>query len=330
LNRRLSKLNPFAKKIPPGGPQHTGNPTVPNVIPTPNGLVHTILSAYNKHSHLILRPDDVWICILTQFNFYVNANAELLRANFVAHEGKEQLKIVGQKSRFDLDFGEFSRKMVALLGQVVVDPGLRAWVLPDFSTTTLKDRTVGAIVMMSTLKAYFEYVYESRECGIPSVTLDGTKADWENILGRLEKLKEYGLETIAWYHLLRPVISRFVKAFDAPDSAANVDFWQRVAHFEPGGSGGNNHYSGWISAFCVFNEEGKWIGSRLQQFVPRTVFQAGSPFKEPVRRSPIRSTDSLPDFPHFVRRNLNHAKRPSRFPRKSSGDVTLSTIIRNT
>ena len=34
-----------------------------------NGFVHTVLAAYNQHHHLILRPDDVWIAILAQFNF---------------------------------------------------------------------------------------------------------------------------------------------------------------------------------------------------------------------------------------------------------------------
>jgi hypothetical protein len=119
---------------------------------------------------------------------------------------------------------------------------------------------------MSTLKAYFEYVFESIDCGIPRVTLEGTKKDWEGILGRLEKLKEYGVETTAWYHLLVPVITRFVRAFDAPKSAANVEFWQQVAHFVPGGSG-PSHYSGWISAFCVFDPEGKWIGLPLRENV---------------------------------------------------------------
>ncbi|KAJ7219709.1 hypothetical protein B0H12DRAFT_1031730 [Mycena haematopus] len=232
----------------------------PALIPTPNGFVHTVISAYNHHHNLIIRPDDVWITILTQFNFFVNANAELLRASFVAHEGKKELTV----QRQGMDFAAMARQMVDLLATVVVDPTLRVWVMPDFSTTSVKDTTVGAIVMMSTLKAYFEYVFEGIECGIPRVTLDGTKADWESILRRLEKLKEYGIETTAWYHLLVPVISRFVAAFDASDSASNVDFWQKVAHFVPGGSG-PSYYSGWITAFCVFNEEGKWIGLPLKQ-----------------------------------------------------------------
>jgi Domain of unknown function (DUF4419) len=59
----------------------------------------------------------------------------------------------------------------------------------------------------------------------------------EKILTRLEKLKEYGDETTAWYHLLVPVVSRFVRAFDDPNSEENLGFWQRVAHCGEGGSG---------------------------------------------------------------------------------------------
>eukprot|EP00957_Ditylum_brightwellii_P024538 1852407-Ditylum_brightwellii.AAC.1 len=47
------------------------------------GLVSAIMDAYNHHHNLILRPDDVWQAILTQFSFYVNANAEELRDRFV-------------------------------------------------------------------------------------------------------------------------------------------------------------------------------------------------------------------------------------------------------
>ncbi|KAJ7654109.1 hypothetical protein DFH06DRAFT_994035, partial [Mycena polygramma] len=235
--------------------------------PRSNGFVDTIISAYNQHHALVLRPDDVWIAILTQFNFYVNANAELLRANFVAHEGKKELTV--RTAAFD-DFGLLAREMTALIEKNIVDPSLRAWALPDFSTTTLNDTTVSSIVLMATLKSYFEYVYCAICCGIPRVTLEGKRRDWEKILQRLEKLKEYGVETIAWYHLLVPVISRFVKAFDDSNGKSNIDFWQNVAHFEPGGSG-PSYYSGWITAFCVFDDKGKWLGPMLKSVIDSAV-----------------------------------------------------------
>ncbi|KAJ7673662.1 hypothetical protein DFH06DRAFT_908669, partial [Mycena polygramma] len=135
-------------------------------------------------------------------------------------------------------------------------------------STTVNDTTVAAVLLMATLKKYFSYGFAKTGCGIPRVTLDGEKADWENILGRLEKLKEYGVETIAWYHLLRPVIARFVAAYDAPDGAKNVDFWSKVVHHHRGC--GYSYYSGWINAFNVFTKEGKWLGHKLNTTIEST------------------------------------------------------------
>ncbi|KAJ7443106.1 hypothetical protein FB451DRAFT_95138 [Mycena latifolia] len=241
--------------------------THPNLLPQHNGFVHTVITAYNEHHALVIRPDDVWLAILCQFNFFVNANAELLRASFVAHEGKQELLIVAEGTRNDLDFGAMARQMADLVDKNVTDPALRAWALPAFSTTTATDTTAAAVLLMATLKEYFSYGFGGICCGIPRVTLDGEQSDWEDILGRLEKLKEYGVETVAWYHLLRPVIARFVAAFDAPESPENVDFWGKVAHYQRGGSG-PSYYSGWINAFNVFSKKGVWLGHSLDTTIP--------------------------------------------------------------
>ncbi|KAJ6528128.1 hypothetical protein B0H19DRAFT_1385307 [Mycena capillaripes] len=239
---------------------------IKNLLPNNNGFVCTVIEAYNGHHALVIRPDDVWLAILSQFNFFVNANAELLRANFVTHSGKVGLRIVNEGTRHDLlDFGSMARQMVDLIEKNIVDPTLRAWAIPSFTTTTENDTTVAAVLLLATLKEYFSYGFCGIACGIPRVTLEGEKSDWVNILGRLEKLKEYGIQTIAWYHLLRPVIARFVAAFESDAAASgknNVDFWQKVAHYHSMGSG-MNYYYGWINAFNVFTEKGVWMGHTL-------------------------------------------------------------------
>jgi hypothetical protein len=68
-------------------------PDVDFVVTGAWGLVSTIVAAYNRHHRLILRPDDVWQAILTQFSFYVNANGEALRDCFVDFQGKKTLVI---------------------------------------------------------------------------------------------------------------------------------------------------------------------------------------------------------------------------------------------
>ncbi|KAF9053353.1 hypothetical protein BJ165DRAFT_1413498 [Panaeolus papilionaceus] len=223
-----------------------------------NGFVDTLLAAYNSHHNLILRPDDLWIAILTQFNFYVNAHAEELRPHFVQHEGKKHLVIVEVGTRYSVDFGKLAARMTALIQENVVDPELQDWILPNFSTTTFNETVVCSVAMMATMKAYFSYEFCLR-CGIPSVTLLGEKEDWEKLLGKIEKLKAFGAEPTLWESLLRPIIRCFVDAFDGN---YNMEFWSRICHINSFGSG-PRYLSGWITNFCVWNSGGEWIGPQI-------------------------------------------------------------------
>ncbi|KAK2463060.1 hypothetical protein APHAL10511_004715 [Amanita phalloides] len=236
-----------------------------DVIPQSNGFVYTVMEAYNRHRALIIRPDDVWLAILVQFNFFVNKNAELLRKHFVNHEGKKELIVQAVGNRYTVDFAAMSREMTRLMETQIIDPGLRDWIIPTFSTTTTTDTTIYAMVMMASLKQYFSYTF-GLMCGIPQVTLEGKKEDWEAMLSRLDKLKEYGEATTAWYHLLRPVVSRFVAAYDAPHSKDNLNFWNRVAHVESMGSG-PSYLTGWITAFCFFDADGSQTKSEGEGIV---------------------------------------------------------------
>ncbi|KAF9563403.1 hypothetical protein EC968_004857 [Mortierella alpina] len=220
-----------------------------------NGFVDTALLAYNHHHHLRLRPDDIWMTILSQFNLCVNANAETMRHHFVAHSGKKELEITTMGTRTSVDFGDLAKQMTGLIQENVVDPVLQKWIIPDFSTTTADDIVVCSILMMSTLKKYFEYKF-SLMCGLPAVTLLGEKSDWEKLLLKAEKLSEYGEATTKWRDLLRPVLAGFVKTFSEPEAQETKDFWQRIASYSGGGSG-PTYLSGWITAFLFFDADGK-------------------------------------------------------------------------
>ena len=151
-----------------------------NIFPSSNSFVRTVCTAYNNHHSLVLRPDDVWLAILTQFNFFVNANAEALRGQFVAHKGKKELTIVAVGTRYTVDFGGMAYQMGRLMQKNVVDPELRGWILPDFTTTETNDRIVASVVMMATLRAYFDYKFCCM-CGIPEVTLLGMLYDHSTV-----------------------------------------------------------------------------------------------------------------------------------------------------
>jgi len=130
----------------------------PALLPSNNGLVGSVIDAYSSHHHLSIRPEDVWFAILTQLSTYVNKHAEELREHFVAHEGKKELWITYDTGdRYSVDFGVFAKEMSHLLQQNVVDPDLRNWVMPAFSTTTNHDTVIASILMMGAMQKYFSY-----------------------------------------------------------------------------------------------------------------------------------------------------------------------------
>ena len=89
---------------------HELNPETSPIIPYGNGLVNGIIRAFQQDLHLVLRPDDIWLSILTQFNMFVNGNSEHLRTQFVAHEGKKELIIDAGPQRIDdIDMGKFAQ-----------------------------------------------------------------------------------------------------------------------------------------------------------------------------------------------------------------------------
>jgi hypothetical protein len=59
--------------------------------------------------------------------------------------------------------------------------------------------------------------------------------------------------------MLRPIFSRFVEVFDSEDKP-DLDFWGKMCSYTRLGSGAPI-VSGWITAFCVWDTDGRWRGS---------------------------------------------------------------------
>ncbi|KAL6700188.1 hypothetical protein J3F84DRAFT_404991 [Trichoderma pleuroticola] len=230
------------------------------LVPYRNGFVDGIIRAFQQDLHLKLRPDDVWLSIVVQFNFYVNGHAEEMRRFFVTHEGKKQLVVnTGPVSPLSVDFDTLARAFTDLIQENVTEPDLKSWMLPNFSTTTSEDVTTTAIVMMAAVKSYFEFIAMGG-CRFPSVTLLGERADWVNLLEKVAKLATFGDELSAWSKILTKVMEKMVETFDKPDSQTTKDFWMRAVHHTGSdGSGTIKSLSGWITAFCYWDAEGKKI-----------------------------------------------------------------------
>ncbi|EFC38303.1 predicted protein [Naegleria gruberi] len=223
-----------------------------------NSFIHSAILAYSEHHNLVIRPDDVWIAIATQFANYVNSKSEELRSKFVDFDGKKELVVVGGGTLFTADCADLTLRMTEQIAKNIKDPSVRDWIMPDFSTTTNLEKMVGAVVLMSTTKNYFDYKYVLR-CGLPSVTLLGEKEDWQNLYERAKRLIEFDTKAKLmkkWSDMLLPVLEQFVKSASGnPDTK----WWNRIAHVFGGGSG-PTYISGWIGVFSAFSDAGVWRG----------------------------------------------------------------------
>jgi hypothetical protein len=228
-----------------------------SIVADESGFVMAILRAYNRHHRVLIRPDDVWLAVMVQFGVYVNANAEKLRHLFVSHEGQKELEVTGVGSITTVDWGIMANCFIEAMRKHVKEEEVCDWVLPAFSTTTDHDKIVGSVLLMAVMKKYFSFK-ACLMCGIPEITLAGTLQDWKEVRQRVDKLLEYGQEDLTpWVIMLRQILDQFVAAFEG---RVDLSFWERICHHTSTGSG-PSYLSGWISAFCVFDAEGKWQGS---------------------------------------------------------------------
>lgn len=222
-----------------------------------HGFIGAIFTAYNLHHKLALRPDDVWMAILTQFSLYVTNNAEELRYKFVLHSGKQRLVVQEFATLLTAHYDALARKIINIMEPFLIDD-VRQWLIPNFSTTTLNDVTVASVVMMSAMQKYFSYGMEL-SCGIPEITLLGTPEDWSALRIRLDRLIQYdntNKEMTIWYNLLVPILDEFVQS---SQGNVNTEFWNKICHHISTGSG-PSYLSGWITAFTVFDSKGVYQG----------------------------------------------------------------------
>jgi len=269
-----------------------------------DSFVRGAIQAWGQHLHLVIRPDEVWFTILTQMNFYMQANAndKSVRDLFVAHEGQEVIVVE------DNTWYQVLRRFQFEIQRRVKTAWLLGWIQPGFTTTTENDIMTSNILMMGLMKSYFRYE-GGIICGLPSVTLLGSLSDWEGLLAKVERLPEFGDDPARYRRRLRPVLTRFVESYKNPDSPATKEFWNQIARANrAGGECGAPpvRISGWIGAFFYWDPSGapyarsesaslELDGVRFPSLDPRDlpVGYAGAPFT-------MRDFGGMEKFPAYV------------------------------
>jgi hypothetical protein len=199
-------------------------------------LLEAVHIAFSEHRPLVLSPDAIWLAIAQGFSDHVKENAEAVKASFVRHQSQKSLNV--RASSFTRTGFAGAIADISTLIREETNPVVHDALICNFSTTTPEIRTASEIVLMDTFSKYFKYGITI--CGIPRITLEGTREDWETMRLRLEVLATYELEW--WVERLRPIFDEFVLA---AEGRPTPPFWRAI--YKPKEAYGGDVITGWIA-----------------------------------------------------------------------------------
>ena len=204
--------------------------------------------AFMYHRPLCLSPDTIWLLICQAVAQHVSARSEELRHHFVRHERKLLIEVRrdhfikgSPENPWSEVFHEFSLRIRSHVGEVVER------FIPRFTTTGPVEQAAAEIVLLDAMQSYFEYRAGSL-CGIPSITLEGTPEDWNDLADRALGFKEFGLGR--WLDILSPILDQFARASRGD---VQTGFWRSLYKFDH--ISGGALVNGWITAFFPYEKD---------------------------------------------------------------------------
>jgi hypothetical protein len=238
-----------------------------NVVKDVNyqGLLAAVYLAFSQHRPLVLTPDAVWVTIAQGIAHHMAIHGERLRERFVSHAGRLELQyevsnwVEGSpENPWQEAFASWSGQIRAHVGAAVHD-----LLVCDFSTTGPVERTVSQIVMMDVFERYFHYVLVCI-CGIPTVTLEGTTADWERLREKVRGLRVFDIDW--WLEHLLPICDQFVAA---SRGEVDLEHWRGICKLRQ--EYGGDVINGWVCKLFPYLRE--WYEGPCRRRNP--IFESG-------------------------------------------------------
>ena len=217
------------------------------------GFLNTILVCYNNHWILKTTPEDWWSIIVGTVATAVDQKSELpsIRKFFVSHEGKKEIRIIVQTFT-DLDYSWLFTQFAEQIAANIRHPEYVTLIEADFTTTSPQQLITSQIMVMASVKKYFDYVAATR-CGIPGVEMSGSVEDWEKLVTKFEGLRKLldpiveDLELPVWFSKTKMILDKLLETYNGvPDK----EWWSHIlSHNIGNGSGQRYWWTGWMAEF---------------------------------------------------------------------------------
>jgi Domain of unknown function (DUF4419) len=245
-------------------------------------FIAALHQAFNDHRPLSLSPDMMWLLIAQGLADWINSHSEELRSHFVKHQDKVKIVVIcddfvkgNPRNDWTNVLTELSTSIRQHIGGVTHD-----LLVPTFSTTGVVEKAASEIVLLEAMQSYFELEVDTL-CGIPQIQLEGTIADWQQLLERITQIDRFQLEW--WVDALIPILEQFVLTAEGkPDR----DFWRSMYKYND--DSGDAIVTGWITRFFPYlnNERSVPVSIRQRQFYQDREIQVSS-FPSGLAKAPF-------------------------------------------
>jgi hypothetical protein len=252
-------------------------------------FVCALHAAFIDHRPLVLSPDMLWLLIAQGFAALVNENAENYRSQFVSNDGNNEISVVRDdfkkgslENPWENVFEEFSRHIKKEIGE-----DNHSNIVVTFSTTGPIEKAANEIVLMDSMKNYFEYIVYSR-CGIPQVILEGKTDDWSRLRNRTDALgTTYQLTW--WTNRLLPTLDSIANnaaGANDPELWNNMYKWNRTS--------GGDKITGWIVNFFPYLQD--WQGNKQMNWTFKSVSNDFDPYESGIKTTNLPGSLSQVPF----------------------------------
>ncbi len=218
-----------------------------------NGFAGAVFTSYADHRPLVLCPDDLWMLICQGFSIHVNKNFTALKSSLFLSDQVKTL-VVRNDSLPNANPKDWDQLIHSFADSIrsYTRQDLFHEMMQQFSTTTETETVAYEVTLMESVKQAFSYVGITG-CGIPSITLQGTLQDWQQLEEKVKFLKAYGMED--WMEVLQPVLHQFTEAYQG---RVDVKFWQGL--FKEETDYGKLAVNGWIIKFFPYLKRDSTFG----------------------------------------------------------------------
>jgi len=218
------------------------------IIDVGNPFMSAVMTAFGSHRPLKLSPDHIWLLIEQGFSAHLGQNMSLLKKKGLAKFNAQKIKLTVRRDDFvpgsqNNPWNEVVEGFVKKIDESM-DKKLSGLLIQKFSTTTPVETTAFGVVMMDSMKDYFDYDFETL-CGIPSITLEGTPEDWDKLAEAAWKLRDFDLAW--WIDEIHPLLLEFAKASRGQPT---IEIWKSI--FKEHEDSGGPYVNGWSVKFFPY------------------------------------------------------------------------------